>query len=163
MTTSQNRILLVDDEQAVLDALCRQHRKHYTLVPACGSNAGLQAVEKEGPFAVVVTDYRMPGMNGTQFLAKAREHDPDMIRIMLTGQADLRTAIDAVNRGHIFRFLNFAVDGPGGTAASITNVDGERSQQRPRLQRLEYEVASRTSTNASRLVATMRRTIVPIS
>ena len=110
MTTSQNRILLVDDEQAVLDALCRQHRKHYTLVPACGSNAGLQAVEKEGPFAVVVTDYRMPGMNGTQFLAKAREHDPDMIRIMLTGQADLRTAIDAVNRGHIFRFLTKPCD-----------------------------------------------------
>ena len=105
MITNRDRILLVDDEQAVLDGLCRQHRKHYTLVPACGSDAGLQAVAEEGPFAVVVTDYQMPGMNGTQFLAKAREHDPDMIRIMLTGQADLQTAIDAVNHGHIFRFL----------------------------------------------------------
>jgi len=106
MTTHPNRILLVDDEQAVLDGLCRQHRKHYTLVSACGSAAGLEAVAQDGPFAVVVTDFQMPGMNGTQFLAKAREHDPDMIRVMLTGQADLQTAIDAVNRGHIFRFLS---------------------------------------------------------
>ena len=106
MNTYRDRILLVDDEQAVLDGLCRQHRKHYTLVPACGSAAGLQAVIQDGPFAAVVTDFQMPGMNGTQFLAKAREHDPDMIRVMLTGQADLQTAIDAVNRGHIFRFLS---------------------------------------------------------
>jgi response regulator RpfG family c-di-GMP phosphodiesterase len=106
MTTQCDRILLVDDEQAVLDGLCRWHRKHYTLVQACGSAAGLQAVAEDGPFAVVVTDFQMPGMNGTQFLAKAREQDPDMIRVMLTGQADMQTAIDAVNRGQIFRFLS---------------------------------------------------------
>jgi len=106
MTPNPNRILLVDDEQAILDGLCRQHRKQFSLVPVCGSAAGLRAIAENGPFAAVVTDFQMPGMNGIQFLAKARESAPDMIRIMLTGQADLQTAIDAVNRGQIFRFLS---------------------------------------------------------
>ena len=105
MPTPRHRILLVDDEQAVLDGLCRQHRKRYTLIPACGAGAGLKAIGEQGPFAVVVTDYKMPWMNGTQFLAKVMDFAPDTVRIMLTGQADLRTAVDAVNRGHIFRFL----------------------------------------------------------
>ena len=105
MTTNSGRILLVDDEQAVLDALCRQHRKQFELVPACGAEEGLRAILKDGPFSVIVTDFKMPDMNGTQLLARAGEEAPDMIRIMLTGQADLNTAIDAVNRGHIFRFL----------------------------------------------------------
>ena len=105
MSTISNRILLVDDEQAVLDALCRQHRKRYTLIPACGAGTGLKAITEQGPFAVVITDYQMPWMNGAQFLAKVMDLAPDTVRIMLTGQADLRTAIEAVNRGHIFRFL----------------------------------------------------------
>lgn len=105
MPTPRDRILLVDDEQAVLDGLCRQHRKRYTLIPACGAGAGIKALAEQGPFAVVVTDYKMPWMNGTQFLTKVIDFAPDTVRIMLTGQADLRTAIDAVNRGHIFRFL----------------------------------------------------------
>ncbi len=105
MTTNLDRILLVDDEQSVLDGLIRQYRKYYNLVAACGPDEGLRAIVEDGPFAIVVTDFRMPGMNGTQFLAKVREHSPDMIPIMLTGQADLQTAIDAVNLGHVFRFL----------------------------------------------------------
>lgn len=100
-----DRILLVDDEQAVLDGFCRQHRKHYSLVPACGSDEGLRAIQTRGPFSVVVTDFQMPGLNGAQFLAEARKLAPDMIPIMLTGQADLQTVIEAVNRGQIFRFL----------------------------------------------------------
>jgi len=106
MHKKNDRILLVDDEQSVLDGLYRQHRKHFQLERACGSEAALKAVTEGGPFAVVVTDFNMPGMNGTQFLEKAREHDPNMIRVMLTGQADLQTAIDAVNCGNIFRFLS---------------------------------------------------------
>ena len=105
MIKHKDRILLVDDEQAILDGLCRQHRKHFDMVPACGSAAGIEALEQNGPFAVVVSDYQMPGMNGTQFLAKARHIEPNMARIMLTGEADMQAAIDAVNRGQIFRFL----------------------------------------------------------
>lgn len=106
MSKNPNRILLVDDEQAVLDALCRQHRKQFTLIPACGPEAGLRALEKEGPFAVVVSDQQMPGMSGVQFLSKAAELSPDTARVMLTGNADQGTAIEAVNQGKIFRFLS---------------------------------------------------------
>lgn len=105
MDASPERILLVDDEQAVLDALCRQHRKHFALTSACGSQAGLRAIADQGPFAAVVSDFKMPGMDGVQFLAKVKEIAPDAIRIMLTGQADLRVSVEAVNRGNIFRFL----------------------------------------------------------
>jgi response regulator RpfG family c-di-GMP phosphodiesterase len=66
---------------------------------------GLQTVAEKGPFAVVVSDFRMPGMNGIQFLAEVKRANPDTVRIMLTGQADLTTAILAVNEGSIFRFL----------------------------------------------------------
>lgn len=110
MPALSDRILLVDDDQAVLDALCRQHRKHYPLTAACGPEAGLAAISSDGPFAVVVTDFQMPGMSGTQFLTKARALDPDMIRMMLTGQVDLKTAIEAVNCGNVFRFLTKPCD-----------------------------------------------------
>jgi response regulator RpfG family c-di-GMP phosphodiesterase len=62
-------------------------------------------LQAEGPFAVVIADFRMPEMDGIQFLSRVKEVSPDTVRIMLTGQADLNTAIDAVNSGHIFRFL----------------------------------------------------------
>ena len=58
-----------------------------------------------GPFAVVVADMRMPGMDGVEFLQHVKEMSPDTVRIMLTGNADMQTAIDAVNKGNIFRFL----------------------------------------------------------
>jgi len=106
----EQRVLLVDDDQAVLDGLCRQHRKHFDLHAVLGPEAALRALAERGPFAVVVSDYQMPAMNGATFLSKAREIAPDMSRIMLTGQADLTTAIDAVNRGNIFRFLTKPCD-----------------------------------------------------
>jgi response regulator RpfG family c-di-GMP phosphodiesterase len=58
-----------------------------------------------GPFAVTLSDMRMPGMNGIQFLAAVRERSPETVRLMLTGNADIQTAIDAVNQGCVFRFL----------------------------------------------------------
>lgn len=105
MSKLLDQILLVDDEQAILDALVRQHRKLYNLETACGPEEGLKAIAERGPFIAVVTDFQMPGMNGIEFLTEVREIAPDMVRMMLTGQADLQTAVHAVNRGHIFRFL----------------------------------------------------------
>src|SRR6184192_4097590 len=60
----------------------------------------------QGPYVVVVADMQMPGMNGVQFLTKAEAFSPDTVRIMLTRNADQKTAADAVNQGHVFRFLN---------------------------------------------------------
>lgn len=104
------RVLLVDDDPSVLDGLCRQHRKHFQLQPVPGPEPALRLLAEGGNFAVVVSDYQMPGMNGATFLSKVREIAPDMSRIMLTGQADMTTAVDAVNRGNILRFLTKPCD-----------------------------------------------------
>ena len=106
MKTEAEKILLVDDDQDILDGLTLNLGRRYSVVAALGPEEGLKALAEQGPFAVVVTDYQMPGMNGVQFLARAMEQAPHMVRVMLTGQADLRTAIEAVNRGQIFRFLS---------------------------------------------------------
>jgi response regulator RpfG family c-di-GMP phosphodiesterase len=99
------KILFVDDDANLLAALQRTQRKLFTVDIAPGGEAGLAMIQKQGPYAVVVSDMRMPIMNGAQFLAKVRETAPDCIRVMLTGQSDLKDAIEAVNHGNIFRFL----------------------------------------------------------
>jgi len=99
------KVLCVDDELNILLSLQRQLRKQFHLESALGPEKALAAIEHEGPYAVVVSDLQMPGMNGLDLLAKVRELSPDTVRIMLTGQADLETAIAAVNQGNIFRFL----------------------------------------------------------
>jgi ActR/RegA family two-component response regulator len=99
------RILFVDDEPNVLQALERQLRKQFEVFTAEGPVPGLEALKKEGPFAVIVSDLRMPVMDGIRFLAKAKEAFPDSVRVILSGQGDFAAAIDAVNEGSIFRFL----------------------------------------------------------
>jgi len=103
------KVLLIDDDPNILSALTRQLRKQYDLVTAQGGEEGLKvvsaAVSQREPIAVVVCDMRMPGMDGIQVLAKIRETSPDTVRMMLTGNADQETAIAAINRGNIFRFL----------------------------------------------------------
>ncbi len=103
--TPTERILIVDDDQALLDSLKRNHRKSYDIVTACGGPEGLRAIDEHGPFAVVVSDYQMPGMNGIEFLGKVQAKVKATVRVMLTGNADLQSAIDAVNEGNVFRFL----------------------------------------------------------
>lgn len=98
-------ILFVDDDPNVLAAFERQLRKQFNLKFALGGEQGLQVLAETGSFAVVVADMQMPGMNGIQFLSRVRANWPNTVRMMLTGHADMRTAIDAVNQGNIFRFL----------------------------------------------------------
>jgi response regulator RpfG family c-di-GMP phosphodiesterase len=100
-----NRILFVDDEPNVLNAIRRQLGNKFKIEVAIGPKEGLTAVSEKGPFAVVISDLRMPLMDGIQFLAKVRELSADTVRMMLTGNADLNAAIKAVNQGNVFRFL----------------------------------------------------------
>jgi response regulator RpfG family c-di-GMP phosphodiesterase len=100
------RVLFVDDDANILAAFERQLRKQFELVTARGGQEGLAAVADRGPFAVIISDMRMPEMDGVQFLTQVRTMAPDSVRMMLTGNADQATAIAAVNQGHIFRFLN---------------------------------------------------------
>jgi response regulator RpfG family c-di-GMP phosphodiesterase len=100
------KILFVDDEPNVLAAFQRQLRKQFDLVTAEGPVAGLAALQNGHEFAVVVADMRMPEMTGVEFLAKVKASSPDVVRMMLTGNADQTTTIEAINHGSIFRFLN---------------------------------------------------------
>ena len=100
-----DKVLFVDDERHILDAFRNNLRKRFAVTTAQGPEAGLQALETEGPFATVVSDLKMPGMDGVAFLSRAREISPDTTRIMLTGHAGMDASIQAVNQGQVFRFL----------------------------------------------------------
>ena len=99
-------ILFVDDEKNLLDGLKRHLRKNYKVFTGIGGEEGLKILEEHGPFPVVVSDMKMPNMNGAQFLKKARAMAPDTVRLLLTGQADFTETIEAVNEGNIYRFLH---------------------------------------------------------
>lgn len=103
--TELPRVLCVDDEPILLDALARSLRRRFHVTTALGPNLGLRAVEEGPGFSVVVSDLRMPGSDGVTFLAWVRELAPDTVRVLLTGHADVTSAVAAVNDGAVFRFL----------------------------------------------------------
>lgn len=100
----QSKVLLVDDDPNVLSAYKRVLRRQFKMDTAGG---GLEAIDKVNrtPYAVIVSDLQMPGMNGISLLEKVKSRRPDTVTMMLTGNADLTKAIAAVNQGHVFRFL----------------------------------------------------------
>lgn len=99
-------VLIVDDERNILHALKRLLRKEpYKLLLAQSGEEGLSVLEKVKDIDLIISDQRMPGMTGTEFLEKAASISPDTVRIVLSGYADLATITDAINRGHIYKFL----------------------------------------------------------
>lgn len=98
-------ILFVDDEPKILSAYQRQLRKKFHIDIALGGEKALKFIACGGPYAVIISDMKMPGMDGIQLLSKVKKESPETVRIMLTGYADQETAINAVNEGNIFRFL----------------------------------------------------------
>lgn len=99
------KILLVDDDSNILDGYRRSLSREFVMETALGGPQALQLATNEGPYAVVVSDMRMPEMDGVQLLSKIKALSPDTIRVMLTGNADMDTAVNAINEGSIFRFL----------------------------------------------------------
>lgn len=97
-------ILFVDDDIQLVTALQRSFQRTYHVELALSAADALEALA-EAPYAVVVSDFQMPGMNGIELLTRVKAQSPDTVRILLTGQADLETAIEAVNEGRVFRFL----------------------------------------------------------
>ena len=75
------KVLFVDDEQLLLEGIKRQLRREFDISVAEGGEAGLDILSDQGPFAVVVSDYNMPGMNGIQFLSRVKENHPDTILV----------------------------------------------------------------------------------
>jgi response regulator RpfG family c-di-GMP phosphodiesterase len=99
------KILFVDDDSNILEGYQRKLEAALPVDVALGPLLGLKCIRENGPYAVVVADMQMPIMNGIQFLAQVKKEAPNTVRMMLTGNADMRTAMDAVNEGEIFRFL----------------------------------------------------------
>lgn len=101
----KRRILCVDDEPNILSSLRRLFRsKGYDVIIANSGQEGLATLETE-KVDLVISDMRMPIMDGAAFLEKVRARWPDLIRILLTGYADMQSTIDAINRGEIYRYI----------------------------------------------------------
>ncbi len=98
------KILLVDDEILLLESLRRELSFRFDIETAQSGAEGLDMLWKNGPYAVVVSDFRMPVMDGIKFLIQVKETAPETVRMMLTGNTDLPTAIDAITRDKSFVF-----------------------------------------------------------
>jgi CheY-like chemotaxis protein len=98
-------ILCVDDEPRVVEGLALHLRRDYQVLVANGGNAALQILKDKGAPAVIVSDMRMPGMDGATLLKHVKQLHPETTRILLTGETGRDAAISAVNEGQIFRFL----------------------------------------------------------
>ena len=102
---TERAVLLVDDEVHILNSLKRLLRtEDYRLLAASGGREGLTILEKN-PVQVVITDQRMPGMTGVEFLQVVKELYPDTIRVVLSGYADGGMIVDSVNKGEVYRFI----------------------------------------------------------
>ena len=141
------KILLVDDEKNILLGFRRNLRSRHQIATAEGGLEGLRALKEDGPFAVVVSDMQMPDMSGLELLREAKLISPDTIRIMLTGNADQQTAVDAVNEGAIYRFLNKPLP-----ADELANVLDD-ALRRFDIEAAEKALLSQTLTGAISLVS----------
>src|SRR5262245_33082615 len=120
------RVLCVDDEPNVLEGISLHLRRRYDVVTAPNGQAALDMLEADRSIAVVLSDMRMPGLDGAQFLSRARQARPEVVRMLLTGQTDMQAAITAVNDGQIFRFLTK----PCPPASLLAAVDAAAEQHR---------------------------------
>jgi len=99
------KLMVVDDELDNLDLLYRTFRREFKVYKANDARTALEILEKEGEMAVIISDQRMPEMNGTEFFGLTVERFPDTIRILLTGFTDVEDLVDAINSGQVFRYI----------------------------------------------------------
>ena len=100
MPVIKEKFLIVDDDLNILLSFKRQLRGKVNLTTANSGDEALELIKNEGPFAVIISDMRMPKMDGAVLLTKVKEYSPETIRIILTGQADMTSAIDDKNAIH---------------------------------------------------------------
>ncbi len=105
MEPPRHTILFVDDEKNILNSLKRLLRKEdYRILNALSGEEGLKILA-ENEVHLVITDLRMPEMNGIEFLTRLKVDYPDLIRIILTGYTDVDTLIESINKGHVYKFF----------------------------------------------------------
>jgi ActR/RegA family two-component response regulator len=138
VATIKPRVLFVDDEPQVLESIADNMRRGFDVLTATSGAAGLELLRTQQDIAVVVSDMRMPQMNGATFLTHVRETSPQCVRLLLTGQTDLASAVAAVNQGQIFRFLTKPCGRDDLRAALDTAVEQHR------LMRAERDLLEQT-------------------
>ncbi|WP_026736408.1 SpoIIE family protein phosphatase [Fischerella sp. PCC 9605] len=99
------KLMVVDDEPDNLELLYRTFRRDFQVYKANHALSALDILDKEGEMAVIISDQRMPEMNGTEFLSLTVERFPDTIRILLTGFTDVEDLVDAINSGQVFKYI----------------------------------------------------------
>jgi signal transduction histidine kinase len=104
MGQRRHTLLFVDDEPDVIDSLRHQFHRSYRVLGCTSGKEAVQALETD-EVDLILSDQRMPGMTGDQLLRRARELKPDTVRMLFTGYADIQAVINAVNEGHIFRYI----------------------------------------------------------
>jgi DNA-binding NtrC family response regulator len=102
----RNRILIIDDDELLLDCLARTLKAYFDLDVALGPAAALEALTNRGPYAVLVSDIRMPGLSGVQLLAKAKTICPDTVGILMSGDPDDYSNKETLDRNLVFRLLD---------------------------------------------------------
>jgi CheY-like chemotaxis protein len=122
----KTEILCVDDDPQVLEGLYFYLRRHYTVHQATSGAKALEQLRSLKNIAVIVSDMRMPDMDGAQFLALSRPISPNSVRLLLTGYADVQSAIAAVNDGQIFRFISKPCSAPDMLVALAAAADQHR-------------------------------------
>ena len=107
MGTAPNppRLLIVDDEEAILETMYFTFMDLYETFTSTDASKALEILDESSPIACVITDQRMPGMTGVDFLAEASRRHPETVRIMLTGFADVEATIQAINDGHVYAYV----------------------------------------------------------
>ena len=101
-----NKILCVDDEESILKGFQLNLRKDFELHMASNGVEGLEVFDREKGFALVLSDMRMPEMNGATMLSEIKKRDPEVVTVLLTGHTDFESAMAAVNDGNVFRMLS---------------------------------------------------------
>lgn len=149
------KILFVDDDPNLLAAFERNLRNRFVFDTALDGPRALELLRTRGPYALLVVDMRMPGMDGIEFFEQARSLAPDAVRIMLTGNADQQTAVDAVNRGEVYRFLNKPCPPPELVATL------ENGLQRYEMLRIERELLEGTLTGSVKVLSEVLGMVAP--
>ncbi len=102
---SKLKLMVVDDEPDNLDLLYRTFRREFRVYKADSARSALAILEQEGEMAIIISDQRMPEMNGTEFLSQTVDRFPDTIRILLTGYTDVEDLVEAINSGQVFKYI----------------------------------------------------------
>ncbi|MFN5706114.1 MAG: response regulator [bacterium] len=104
MSDSRIKILYIDDEENNLNSFKAAFRREYEVTTAISGIAAIEILKNES-FEIIITDQRMPGMTGVEFLSSIIDEHPEPIRMLLTGYADIQAVIDAINKGKIYQYI----------------------------------------------------------